>query len=139
MPAPTLYAADSASLDSGWTGSAGCGVGCWAGAMGGGGGGGCWAAANGASGPVASTMSDTMTARIRMPVFIKGTSSLAVLKEPIVRPRGAPTATIPGGSIIANGSTARKLDKRYNRRNILSQRTPTDEARALLHQRPDTT
>src|SRR5207245_3694748 len=38
--------------------------------------------------------------------------------------------------MIANGPTARKLDKRYNRRHILFQEAVTHEARALLYERP---
>src|SRR5947209_6185058 len=63
-----------------------------------------------------------------------------VLRETIVRPQGAPTAAIPGqlddSKMIANGPTARKLDKRYNRRHILFQEAVTHEARALLYERP---
>src|SRR5512138_2167994 len=118
------------------TGS-GCGAGCCA-ADSGCTGEGCWANAIGAKGSVISMRNDTATARILIPVFIKGTLLPLVLREILSAPKGPRPKHIPPRLMITKGPTARKLDKRYNPRHILNREAVTHEARTLLHQWPRT-
>src|SRR6266850_719741 len=83
--------------------------------------GGCWAAVSGASGPVASIASATTTVRIRLPTFIKDPPPSQASGRYCPPPGGTPAQQFRQTSIIAKACAARKLDKRYNRRHILSQ------------------